>query len=195
MRVVKRLHFDYRLLLVLIGFHRSSVLFAILAVVNVPSSCNFQAITVLSQCRRFVKFTTNIYQYLPVKLPSCAKVRFTGTNLSTHQAGIGDERRVRMTPVSKWIALNALDLNLTAVALQFGAVEGNPIMRLSGVDSVVEIALWKVFFVFGTLVLLEVLARPGILRSDIVLSVTNVGMIVICVWNAFILQIGAAGLL
>ena len=99
-----------------------------------------------------------------------------------------------MSLVVQWILLNFVDFCLTCMALAYGAIEGNPVMQLLNVNSTAELALWKVAFVFGTLVLLVVVEKPRIVRPAIIMQATNRGMLLICIWNALILQAVAVGL-
>lgn len=99
-----------------------------------------------------------------------------------------------MSLVSQWITLNAIDFYLTWMALDYGAIEGNPVLQFFNINSIAELALWKVAFVFGTLVLLQAIEKPRIIRPAIIMQATNRGMLVVCVWNALIIQAAAVGL-
>ena len=95
---------------------------------------------------------------------------------------------------AQWILLNTIDFFLTWIAFRYGAIEGNPVMQLFSVNSVGELAVWKVAFVFGVLLLLEVIQKPGVLRPAIVMRLTNRGMLIVCIWNVLVIQAVAVGL-
>ncbi|MCP4550731.1 MAG: hypothetical protein GY834_01550 [Bacteroidetes bacterium] len=99
-----------------------------------------------------------------------------------------------MNTVTAWIVLNIVDFYLTWLAISLGAKEANVVMQVFNVDNVPEIAFWKIAFVFGTIVFLEVINKPKIMRPAIVLGSVNHGMLIICIWNAFMLQITVAGI-
>ena len=104
------------------------------------------------------------------------------------------DRRGRMNSVKAWIVLNIVDFYLTWFALSLGAKEGNVVMQVLNVDNIHEIALWKCAFVFGTLVFLEAINKPRIIKPAIVLETINHGMLAVCIWNAFMLQVVIAGI-
>ncbi len=103
-------------------------------------------------------------------------------------------KRGLMNTVTAWIVLNIVDFYLTWLAISLGAREGNIVMQVFNVDNVPEIALWKFAFVFGTLVFFEAFNRPKIMKPAIVLGSVNHGMLIVCIWNAFMLQITVAGI-
>lgn len=85
--------------------------------------------------------------------------------------------------VKIWLILNAVDLITTFLAIQCGAVEGNPIMRRSGVASIDAIAIWKVT---GALLAVGLLGSVGRLHW---LRLPSIGMAIVCIWNLLILSL------
>ena len=93
-----------------------------------------------------------------------------------------------MTSVVTWITLNIFDLYLTSVAISNGASEWNASINWFNVDDTHEFIIWKVAFVFTSLVFLWFLGERGFLNPRKVLTLCSLVMIGICVWNLIVVD-------